>query len=421
MAQRADLSTLDGAQHVDAGLDYNPFIPPHRDNPFPFYDRSRREAPVAWSSVLQTWVVSRHDDILAILDDPRRFSSRNAIPDLWQNPPEVVEILREGCRPNASTVVNADPPDHTRMRKVLNRAFSSRRINAMVPAVRRIADELIDAFSSAGSADLIAGYADPIPRIVISRLLGIPREDMARVDAWTNDLVTLWTPVAPLPAKIAAARGMVEYEKYLQAMIDARRQSPRDDILSDLIHGHGDDLEPLTEGELVYFFRGVRLAGQDTTTGLIGNALLNLLRDRSLWDGVCQDRSRIPAIIEESMRRDAPHRGLMRITTEEVEIGGVRLPAQTPLLLLFGSANRDPERFPEPDRFITARPNVSDHVAFGKGVHFCSGAHIARVEARIAIEALAERLPGLRLEAEYTPTYIPSQLFLVPERLPVTW
>lgn len=251
-------------------------------------------------------------------------------------------------------------------------------------------------------------------------VLGVTGEDVARVDAWNEDFLTLMNPTASLDAKIGSARRMLEYERCIAALIQARRAAPQDDVVSDLLHGHGD-LEPLSDREVLYIFRGLRAAGQDTTRDLIGNAVLNLMTEPARWDEVRRDPGAIPGFIEETLRRDAPHRGLSRITTEDVEVGGVRLPRGSHLVLLFGAANRDPSRFPEPEVLDACRKNVSDHLAFSKGIHFCPGAPFARMEAQVAVGALAERLPGLRLEPGFSPSYIASLHFRGLERLPVVF
>jgi cytochrome P450 len=406
---------------AERAKDYNPFANPHKDDPYPFYAWARSESPVAYSSVFECWVVTRYDDIIAILADTRRFSSRNSIPSMFSTPPEILEVIRAGCIPEASTIINADPPEHTRMRKILNRAFSAQRINAMQPTIREIAGDLIAAFADAGKADLVAQYSNPLVQTVVSLLLGIPREDIHRVQSWTDDWISLWIPYLPTAEKVKRAHRIVEYERYLLDLMAARRAEPRDDILSDLLHAHGDDLAPLTEGEVLHTFRGVRLAGHDTTRDLISSLLLNLMTHREHLERVRHDSHYLNDTIEETLRRDAPHRGLWRITTEDVSIGGVDLPRGSSLLLLFGSANRDETYFPDPDTFTPERSNISDHLAFGKGTHFCSGAHIARLEARVAVQALVDRLPGIRPAEGFSPSYLPSLGFRGLEHLHVTW
>lgn len=401
---------------------YDPFVPPHRDHPELFYEWSRREAPVTYSHALGAWMVSRYDDILAILRDPGRFSSSGSIPSFYDNPPEVLQVL-EGCLPTASTVVDADPPAHTWMRKILNRAFSARRINAMQPVIRELAEALVDSFAADGRVDLVSRYANPLVMTVVSLLFGVPREDIPRVQAWTDDLVLLWNPTAPVEAKLPAARRMVEYERYIEALMAERRARPQDDILSDLLHGHDHDqeLEPLPDAVVLHFFRGARLAGHDTTRDLITSTVLLMQTHREHWDAACADPRVLPEIVEEALRLEAPHKGLMRTTTEELELAGQVLPKGARLLLLFGSANRDQTRFDSPDTFDVARKNVGEHLAFGKGIHICSGAHIARVEARIALETLTQRLPRLTLAPEFSPSYIASFLFHGLEQLDVRW
>ena len=401
--------------------DYNPFVEPHRSAPYAFYDWAVREAPLVYSNMMGAYIVTRYDDVIAILKDPRRFSSRHAVPSLLGNPPEVVEILRTSGVPERNMAVNADAPVHPRLRRILSRSMTPERIKAFEPAVRAIAHELIDAFIGQGRAELAEAYVNLLPRMVISMVLGSPRQDIPRVDGWVGDMLTLMNPTAPLEIKLAAARQMVEYDRYVLELIRERRAARRDDILSDLIHNPCEEYEPLSDSELVAIFREQRLAGVDTTRGLIANAILNLMGHPEHWEAVRRDPSKVPAVLEETLRRNSPSRGTLRTTTEDVELRGVQLPKGSHLLLLFGAASRDPAHFSHPEKFDVARENIADHLGFGRGTHFCAGVVLGRLEGRVAIEAIAERLPGLALAPGFEVRYLPSQIFVNIERLDVTF
>jgi cytochrome P450 len=400
--------------------EFNPMVSPHREDPHLFYKWSRAEQPLCFSPALNAYMVTRYADVKAVVDDPETFSSANAIPVMWTNPPEVLEAL-DGIVPEASTVVNADEPQHAPLRHALNHAFSGRRVRQQLPAMKERATALIDAFLPTGRADLVGGYSDPYVQFVVSRVFGIPAEDVDLVQSWTDDYMLLMNPLAPVDGKVAAARHLHDYQDYVDAMAADRRENPREDFMSDLVHG-GEGFPPVSHGDLHYMFRGLRFAGHDTTRDLMTSALLLMLDDnRALWEQSLADRTVLPRIIEETLRRDAPHRGLMRITTRDSVLDGVTLPAGTSLLLLFGSANRDETRFDHPDGVDLDRPNVREHLAFGSGIHQCPGAQLARTEVRVAIETLLDRLPTLRLAKGYAPTYIASYFFRGLERLDVTW
>ncbi|PXY25738.1 linalool 8-monooxygenase [Prauserella flavalba] len=393
---------------------------PHREDPHLFYEWARAEQPVCYSETLGAWMVTRYDDLMTMVHDPDTYSSKNALPSIWDNPPEVVRELA-GCVAEGSTIVNEDEPKHLPLRKVLDHAFSGRRIRAVLPLMTKRANELIDAFEPDRSADLLAQYSDPFVQAIVSAVFGIPDEDVAKVQSWTNDYVLLWNPLAPTPGKIEAARRLVEYEKYIAELIEDRKKHPREDFISDMVHGNGDAFPPMSYADIQYVFRGLRVAGYDTTRDTVTSAILLMLQHREHWDRACQDPKAIPRLVEETLRRDAPHRGLMRVTTRETELGGVTLPAGSALLLLFGSGNRDERKFPDPDAVDPDRANVREHLAFGNGIHQCPGNNLARTEVRVALETLTRRLPQIDLAPDYRPTYIASYFFRGLESLRVVW
>jgi cytochrome P450 len=294
----------------------------------------------------------------------------------------------------------------------------------MVPLMRDRAESLIDGFpgADANCADLVADYAIPFVQTVISAVIGFPAQDTAQIQAWTDDVNMLWNMLAPVESRVESARRMADYTRYLQALIDDRRAHPREDLISDLVHGANG--YPGVPDEYVHnMIRGAaRVAGFDTTRDAITATVLIMLQNPDVRDRVLADPARaIPRLTEEALRRDAPHRGLFRITTREVDLGGAALPPGAPMLLLFGSGNRDETVFADPDRADLDRPNVRDHLAFGHGLHSCPGAPMARAEIRVALETLLRKLPGLRLADGYEPTYIASYFFRGLESLDITW
>jgi cytochrome P450 len=333
----------------------------------------------------------------------------------------VVAELEKGGVPETTMVVNEDEPDHRRFRRVFDAGFTGARVRAILPTMRERADELIDRFTG-NRADLVLDYAIPFVQTVISTIIGFPLEDTDKVQAWTDDFVLLWNPLAPLAPRIEAARRMADYTRYLQALIDDRRANPREDLLSDLIHG-ANGFPGVPDEHVHNMIRGAaRVAGFDTTRDAITATMLVILQNPDVRTRVRADPARaIPKVTEEALRRDAPHRGLFRVTTRDTTLGGTDLPAGSPLLLLFGSGNRDESVFPHPDDVELDRPNVRDHLAFGRGLHVCPGAPMARAEIRVALETLIHRLPGLRLADGYEPTYIASYFFRGLESLDVTW
>jgi len=404
----------------EAAFDFNPMTSPHREDPHLFY-RAARERPVAFSPSIGAYMVTRYADLVTVLDDPETFSSKAALPMIYSNPPEVVEVLRAGGVPETTMVVNEDEPGHIRFRRVFDAGFTGARVRAMVPLMRDRASALIDGFTG-NQADLVAQYAIPFVQAVISAVIGFPAEDTERIQAWTDDVNMLWNMLAPVDARVASAHRMADYTRYLQALIDERRAQPREDLISDLVHGANG--YPGVPDEYVHnMIRGAaRVAGFDTTRDAITATVLIMLQDPGARFRVQSDPAKvIPKLTEEALRRDAPHRGLFRITTREVELGGTRLPAGAPMLLLFGSGNRDETVFPHPDGVDLDRPNVREHLAFGRGLHSCPGAPMARAEIRVALETLLRRLPRLRLADGYEPTYIASYFFRGLESLDVVW
>jgi cytochrome P450 len=411
-------------------VEYNPFIPPLRDDPYPAWARLRRQHPVFYSAALDAWVVTRHADICAVLRDPVRFCNAGATRPLAPPPPKVGAILAEGFAFEAMPPLLAtDPPLHTRLRKFANAAFTNQRIAGLEPRIRVLASGLLDqmVLSGRGRAEFVSRFAFPLPLIVVGDLIGVPREDHDQLHRWSEDKFAVQWGNLPLDEYRVAARGFVDFQRYCAALINARRQEPRDDLVSEMVAIRIEGEQPLSTGELVGHLMGLVAAGHETTMNLLAHALFHLLMQREQWDALVADPPGLAAgAVEETLRYDNSVSGMWRTATEDVRVGGVPIPKGARLQVLYGSANRDEAAFPDrPDVFDIARsPSVTgaQNLAFGRGAHFCLGANLARLEGRVALELLATHLPTLRLDSDPGAiTWRPNAAFRGPVALPIAW
>jgi cytochrome P450 len=314
------------------------------------------------------------------------------------------------------TVLNSDPPDHTRYRGILNRGFTPREIGSLEPRIREITNRLVDAMlAGGGSADLVSELTVPLPVTVIAELLGVDASRHADFKRWSDAFVSqMERGAVGLDATIATMR---EFNEYFAAQIERRRSEPSDDLISKLVQAETSEgrLSPL---ELLAFTRLLLVAGNETTTNLVGNAVIALLKHPAELERLRADRGLVPNAVEEALRYDSPVQGLPRVAAQEVELGGEKIPEGARVMLMIGAANRDPERWSEPDRFDVTR-DTTGHLGFGFGIHFCLGSHLARLEARCALEAIVTRLPNLRAAGEVVRT--PNPILRGPARLPVAF
>jgi cytochrome P450 len=366
--------------------------PAVRDDPFDHFAQARARCPVQKVRLADghpAWLVLGYDTARQALTDPR--ISKDMLAALKANGDVVAEGLPG---PEFSRhMLNVDPPDHTRLRRLVSRAFTPGRIAALEPAIRGIADRLLDELDAAGpgaTVDLIEGYAYPLPFEVIGELLGIPAADRPCLHAWFGVLLTGWAGDPP-PEAVEASEGIVAY---LRELVDAKRQSPADDLVSVLVAAEDD---ALTTQELLSSLFQLVVAGHDTTASLIGNGVVALLDHPGQLEALLADLGQLPAAINELIRFTAPvPHATFRVTAEPVTLDGAEIPAHEQVLVCLGSANRDPGRFPAPDVLDIGRNDGPD-LGFGHGIHYCLGAPLARLEARVAFEELLGRYPGLRL------------------------
>ena len=372
--------------------DFDLMDPEVLGSPYDFYAALPEHAPVHLTPY-GFWLISRYDDVLAVVRDPARFSSQMLGPFAAQPSPEVAEILKDAY-PGVPTLLTNDPPSHTRFRNLVNKAFSPKRVAQMEGDILRIATELVDAFAADGEVELVSQFAVPLPLTVIADALGVDRADMPAFKRWSDDSVAPLSGLLTEERKVECARGRVEMQHYIVARIEERRAEPRDDLLSDLVHARldaevaGDGAgEPLTIAELLNVIEQLLVAGNETTTKLITSGTLLLLEQPDEMAKVRADPELVGNLVEEALRYESPVQMLFRTTTTDVEVAGVPIPAGAACLVVYGSANRDDAHFPGAADFDVERANARTHLAFGQGPHFCVGAALARAED-------AHRLPG---------------------------
>ena len=367
------------------------------DDPYPLYAQMREAGAAHRMNVrdgVTAWIVPRYEDARVLLNDPRLSKDPRNGPPEWQN--SVGENFGAGL---GDHLLNADPPKHTRLRRLVSAAFTPRRLEALRPRVQEIADELLDAVVPTGQAELIGDFASLLPITVICELLGLPREDRGQFRAWSLQIITAGDAGAGEAPRDAMREAFISLYQYFIAIIEKKRQAPQDDLISALIEAR-DEGDKLNDQELVSMMFVLLLAGFETTMNLIGNGTLALLRNPDQLEALRRDPSLVPSAVEEFLRYDGPvELALWRFTTEPVEVGGVTIPQGEAVLIALAGADRDPAAFKEPDRLDVARED-NHHVAFGHGIHFCIGANLARLEGKIAFETMLRRLPGLALGVE---------------------
>lgn len=407
---------------------YDPFDAEVIRDPYPAYARLREEAPVHHVERLDVYVLTRYRDVVAALRDPATFSSAGGMGLLLGGgPPGPFKEFMRARNPGMGGMslddiagmrflIASDPPDHTRMRRLANKGFTPKEIARLERRVRTLCEELVDALiarsRSSGGADLVADLAFPLPVIVIAEMLGIPAERRDDFRRWSNDMVGSLSGAMDMER---AAQSSMEMFQFFTEIIEARTANPGADLISQLIVG--SENEALSSMELVMLCVLLLIAGNETTTNLIGNLQLALFERPQLWEQMRTDPAFIPRVVEEGLRYDGPVQALFRSTTRPVELHGTRIPEGKPVMVSFAAANRDGQHYPEPDRFDPSR-NAADHLAFGAGIHLCLGAPLARLEARVAYEVLTQRLA--RLEPAGPIERVESFLLRGLKRMPVS-
>ena len=386
---------------------YDPKDPAFQDDPYAVYARMREAGPVHYRVFEQpdgrqvpVWVLTRWQDCVSVLRDPRVSAQKNFL-EFVGGAASQVEELQPLVRTYHGMMLFVDPPRHTRLRNLVNKGFTPRRVQELRPRIEAIVTGLLDDAVARGRMDLMDDLAVPLPIIVIAELLGVPVEDRDRLKVWSDNAALLLDGTLRDDHLAVAIPNVLELVRYLKQVIDARRKEPRDDLISALVAAQDAD-DSLDDYEVLATCALILGAGHETTTNLIGNGMCALLRDRPAFERLRREPGLLPSAVDELLRYDSPVQVTSRVPLEDVEIQGVRIPKGDEVNTLIGSANRDPAQFADPDRLVLDRTD-NRHLAFGHGAHFCLGAPLARLEGEIAVGALARRFPEMRLSVDAPP------------------
>jgi len=406
---------------------WSPLDDDYLADPYPIAGALSDEHPVFYAEQLGHVVVTKMEDIEEVFMNPDVFASTNVQDPIFPLAPEAAAVLGAPDFDPQAVMSNRPEPDHARIRVYTRQGFGNRRLKSLEDYMRsRVTALLDDMIDNQSPADYITALAFPLPAEIVFRFIGFPEEDDAMIKSWCgNRKAFSWgKPTSAEQADIA--EGMLEYWRYCRNFVAQRREQRRDDFASELLDAHDADPDPtngtgISYREVESVVYGISFAGHDPVTALLCNTLRCLLPRRDQWDALRADPSLAAAAVEETLRYESSQISWRRITTQDTTLGGIDLPAGTKLMLNFASANHEPGRFVEPETFDIHRPNANKHISFGKGIHFCLGAGLARMEARIALELLSQRLPSLRLVDGQELSFFPNITFRGPDELHLEW
>jgi cytochrome P450 len=408
--------------------DFDPLSADYLADPYAVAARVREESPVFYAEGLDMWVVTRMADVEAVFMDHDTFSGRLVQDPVFPLCAAAKAMLRDGGFDPLPTMSNNEPPDHGRIRVFTTKGFSVRRMSMLEPSVRRRANEYAERLLAAGPTrfEFVDELAFPLPAYTVFELIGFPEADADRLKTWCGRRKLFSWGKPSESEQLSIAADMLSYWEYCKAFVEAKRSERAagvvtDDFVSELLDAHEADATQLTLDELKSVVYGLSFAGHEAVTNLLCNSLFTLLQHPQQWEEVCANRSLVGAAVEEVLRYNSSQISWRRIANHNTTIGGVEIPKGAKIMLLFSSANHDPARFEEPDRFDIHRTNARHHISFGKGVHFCLGAAMARMEAKVVVDVLAERVPSLRLAPQQELRVHPNVQFRGPEELWLEW
>ncbi len=370
-------------------------------DPYPLLRRLREEDPVHWSDSIGGWVLTRYDDIMTTFREVSQFSNEGRLAKVVEYLPpasrDKFKLLEDHYR--IKSLIHSDPPDHTRFRALVTKAFSPRLVEAMRPRIQEIVNSLLDAVQDKGQMDVIQDLAVPLPVTVLADIFGVPQSDQTAFKGWADDLLAFQGVNKPSEAALARSQGaIVEIEGYLARLIQERRRQPRQDLLSELVAAEAEGGK-LSEPELLNSCITLLVAGHETTTSSIGNGIYTLLAHPDQWRLLQSNPSLLTSAIEEILRYESPVARQPRLMRQDTEMGGKQFREGEMVFQMLNAANRDPAYFIDPERFDITRER-NRHLAFGLGIHFCVGATLARAETNIVFSTVVKRLPAIRLATD---------------------
>jgi cytochrome P450 len=402
--------------------EWNPLSPEYLRDPYEMSADRRGDGAAFYSSQLGYLVITSMADIDAVFTDHETFASTNVQDPVFPLDEAAARVLQAPDFDPVAVMSNRPEPDHGRIRVYTRQGFSNSRLKTLEPFIRRRADELIDAMLATGSpAEFVASLAFPLPGETVFRFIGFPAADDDRLKHWCLDRKSFSWGHPTGHEQVDIAERMLAYWRYCREFVAHKRDHRGDDFASELLNAHDADNDELTYREVESIVYGLSFAGHEAVTALICNCLLCLLPHREQWAEICADHGLINNAVEEVLRFESSQISWRRVTTRPVSLAGYDLPTGTKIFMNFAAANRQPDLFAEPDEFDIHRGNANRHISFGKGVHYCLGAMLAKVEARIVIAALADRVPSLRLVPDQEITHFPNITFRGPEQLLLEW
>jgi cytochrome P450 len=388
-------------------MEFNPLAPEVKQNPYPHFAHLRDHEPVYWIESLQSWAISRYEDVSAIAKNTQLFSSAPIIPAILgdQNPV-----------PEVNWLISADPPEHTNLRRLVNKAFTPRMVAALEGRIKEIVAQLLDDIEQRGDFDFVRDFSTPLPLMVIAQMLGIEPERYREFKQWSDDMLRATGGEVSPEERVRLRGSMNDLQHYFENAIEERRRNPREDLISALVRAEEESLA-LSAREVLAMCMLLLLGGNETTTNLLGSTVITLLTNPAVLAKVRADLSLVPQMIEEMLRYESPVQAIFRSATRDAEIAGSTIPAGGTMLILYGSANRDERQFPNPDTFDLAR-NPQDHLGFGFGIHYCIGAPLARLEVKLAMDAFIRRFPQIVMR-EQRREWVDSFVVRGPKTLPL--
>lgn len=404
--------------------DYSLLDPNVQSDPYEFYGKMHKECPVYQMPETGMYIVSKYQDLRQVLKDTDTFSSDITGDDRKSLQGDLNAlyhgILKERGWSHVQTLQRTDPPEHSRYRKLLDRVFTAKRVKSMKPHIDDIVNELIDNWIEKGECEFNWDFAMPMPGIFIAEQLGLARDEIEKFKKWADAMLAMATKPLDEAGARAAAEIELEAQHYLYKVFEDRRANPQDDIISALVHAHGDDEEALSTHELQNLMHQLITGGFETTQSAIAHSMWYLVRNPEMQDELRGNPAKVRAFIEEILRFESPVQGLGRLATKDVEVGGTMIPKGAMVLTRYGAANHDEEVFECPHKFDMGRKNVGAHLAFGSGAHFCVGAMLARQEMISSVDILLSRLKNIRLSRDLPNPVHEFSLFLIPmKELPI--
>ena len=393
------------------------FDPAVQEDWFSAYRRLQEEAPIFKIPGTSTYVVTRYADVMHVMRHQDVFPSGTGLTNRHAGAAEV--YARRGWDRMAPLSVN--PPEHREYRKLVDHHFTAAGSDRYAEMIQSVIDELIDAFANDGQVDVMEAFALPLPVRMITNILGFPDEDIDRLKAWSSAWVLPFAGGLTDADHVWVAEQVVEFQGYIQERLDEKRAEPGDDVLSQLAAARYGDERPLTDPEIISMIDHLYIGGNETTTFAITSALWILLREPGLYERVRDDRSLVQPFLEEALRLESPTQGLYRRVACDTDLGGTVLPEGSTVHIRYAAANRDPEMFPDPERVDLERPNMMRHMAFSLGEHHCPGEGLSRLEQRLALNTILDRLPELRLGADNNFAHAPGFVLRSLNRLNIEW